>query len=153
MNEKVRRLTLQQNVKDTWREGHWNGRKARTWRRGAEFTRLTSWVPTWSKRAKKCMKMQKFFVCFVEKSGATLLAGVIVLLSVRLLESSTTNDRLEPKAARSFSFGKRLWLELSPLPLVIAKIHPFFCDFNCASPSLAAVLQGAWKFFKRFFFC
>jgi len=61
----------------------------------------------WSKGKKKCMKMQKFFVCFVEKSGTTLLAGVIVL-GARLLESSTTNDTLEPKAARSFSCGKRL---------------------------------------------
>jgi len=28
MNEKVRRLTLQQNVKGTWRERHWNGKQA-----------------------------------------------------------------------------------------------------------------------------
>jgi hypothetical protein len=44
------------------------------------------------------------FVCL---SGATLLAGVVGL-SARRLESSTTNDTLEPKAARSFSCGKRL---------------------------------------------
>jgi len=31
MNEKVRRLTLQQNVKDSWREGHWNGKQSLRW--------------------------------------------------------------------------------------------------------------------------
>jgi hypothetical protein len=131
---------------------HWDGRKARTWRRGAGFTRLAIWFPTRSKRAKNCMKMQKFFVCFVEKSGATLLEGVIVL-SARRLESSTTNDTLGPEAAISFTCGKVCdWNYSPPLLPVIAKTPPFCCDVNCISSSLAAVLQRAWKFFKRFSF-
>jgi len=56
--------------------------------------------------------MQKFFVCFVEKSGVTFLAGVIIL-SARRLESSTTIDTLEPKAARSFS-----WRETSVIGII-----------------------------------
>jgi hypothetical protein len=57
--------------------------------------------------------MQKFFVCFVEKSGATLLAGVIVL-SARRLESSAANYTLEPKAARSFSWRKTCVIGIIP---------------------------------------
>jgi len=120
---------------------HWDGRRA-------GITRLTIWVPMWSKGAKKCMKMQKFFMCFVEKSGTTLLAGVIVL-SARRLEMI----RWSPKP-QEVSAGEKFVIRIIPPPLLWSqkKNLPFCCDVNCVSSSLAAVLQRAWKLFKKLFF-
>jgi len=90
------------------------------------------------------MKMQKFFVCFVEKSGATLLAGVVVL-SARRLESSAANyTYIGAQSRKKFQLAENLcdW-NYSPLPLVIAKTPPSCCDVNCVSSSSVAVLQRA----------
>ena len=76
----------------------------------------------WSKGAKKCMKMQKFFMCFVEKSGTTLLAGVIVLSARRLEMIRWSPRRLEmirwsPKP-QEVSAAEKSVIRIIPPPLL-----------------------------------